>query len=85
LETVLLISVGAIIGGNLRYFVAQYVARLIPSSFPLGALIIKLAQGAIPDVYRRFFLDCLIFVFFTAVEMNHGSRHRAHPARRPRA
>ncbi len=41
MQTVLLISIGAILGANLRYFVAQYVARLIPSSFPLGTLIIN--------------------------------------------
>jgi CrcB protein len=45
LQTVLLISVGAIIGANLRYFVAQYVARLIPSSFPLGTLVINITAS----------------------------------------
>jgi CrcB protein len=47
LQTVLLISLGAIIGANLRYFVAQYVARLIPSSFPLGTLIINFSASFI--------------------------------------
>jgi CrcB protein len=41
LQTVLLISLGAILGANLRYFVAQSVAKLVPSSFPLGTLIIN--------------------------------------------
>jgi CrcB protein len=47
LRTVLLISVGAIIGANLRYFVAQYVARCIPSSFPYGTLVINISASFI--------------------------------------
>jgi CrcB protein len=47
LQTVLLISIGAVIGANLRYFVAQYVARLIPSNFPLGTLIINITASFI--------------------------------------
>ena len=47
MQTVLLISLGAIIGANLRYFVAQYVARLIPSTFPLGTLIINITASFI--------------------------------------
>lgn len=47
MQTVLLISIGAILGANLRYFVAQYVARLIPSSFPYGTLIINMTASFI--------------------------------------
>ncbi len=47
LQTVLLISLGAIVGANLRYFVAQYVARLIPSSFPFGTLLINISASFI--------------------------------------
>jgi fluoride exporter len=47
LQTVLLISLGAIIGANLRYFVAQYVAKLMPSSFPFGTLIINISASFI--------------------------------------
>ena len=47
LQTVLLISLGAILGANLRYFVAQYVAKLIPSGFPLGTLIINITASFI--------------------------------------
>jgi len=46
-QTVLLISLGAIIGANLRYFVAQYVAKLIPSAFPFGTLIINITASFI--------------------------------------
>lgn len=47
MQTVLLISIGAILGANLRYFVAQYVSRLIPSSFPYGTLIINITASFI--------------------------------------
>ena len=45
LQTVLLISLGAVLGANLRYFVAQYVARLVPSSFPAGTLVINISAS----------------------------------------
>jgi CrcB protein len=47
LQTVLLISLGAVIGANLRYFVSQYVAARIPSSFPYGTLIINISASFI--------------------------------------
>ena len=47
MRSVLLVSLGAIIGANLRYFVAQYVAKLIPSSFPFGTLIINISASFI--------------------------------------
>jgi fluoride exporter len=47
LQTVLLISLGAVLGANLRYFVAQYVARLAPSTFPLGTLLINISASFI--------------------------------------
>ena len=47
MQTVLLISIGAILGANLRYFVAQYLSKLIPSSFPLGTLIINITASFI--------------------------------------
>ncbi len=45
MQTILLISLGAVAGANLRYFVAQYVARIIPSSFPFGTLIINITAS----------------------------------------
>ncbi len=45
MQTVLLISLGAIVGANLRYFVAQYVARLVPSTFPYGTLVINISAS----------------------------------------
>jgi CrcB protein len=46
-QTVLFISLGAILGANLRYFVAQYVARLAPSTFPLATLLINISASFI--------------------------------------
>ena len=51
MQTILLISVGAIIGANLRYFVAQYVAKLIPSSFPYGTLVINISASFILGLF----------------------------------
>jgi fluoride exporter len=47
LQTVLLISLGAIIGANLRYFVAQYVAKLMTSRLPFSTLIINISASFI--------------------------------------
>jgi CrcB protein len=51
LQTVLLISLGAIIGANLRYFVAQYVTTLLPSSFPFGTLIINISASFVLGLF----------------------------------
>ena len=42
MQTVLWISFGAIIGANLRYFVAQQTARLVSPAFPYGTLLINI-------------------------------------------
>ena len=47
MQTILWISVGAVLGANLRYFVAQYVAKLVPTNFPLGTLIINLSASLV--------------------------------------
>src|ERR1700684_2423567 len=47
LQTILIISLGAVVGANLRYFVAQYVLRHIPSTFPFGTLIINITASFI--------------------------------------
>lgn len=41
LQTILFISLGAIVGANLRYFVGQYIAKLIPSNLPYGTVLIN--------------------------------------------
>jgi fluoride exporter len=47
LQTILIISLGAVVGANLRYFVAQYVLKLMPSTFPFGTLIINISASFI--------------------------------------
>ena len=47
MQTIFLISLGAIVGANLRYFVAQYAGKLIPSGFPYGTLIINISGSLI--------------------------------------
>ena len=45
MQTILWISLGAIIGANLRYFIAQFVAKLAPTNFPLGTFIINFSAS----------------------------------------
>jgi CrcB protein len=40
-QTILLISLGAILGANARYFLGQYVAKVTASSLPYGTLLIN--------------------------------------------
>ncbi len=47
LQTILFISLGAVVGANLRYFVGQYVAKLIPSTLPYGTLIVNVTGSFI--------------------------------------
>ena len=47
MQTILLISLGAILGANVRYFVAQYAARLFASTFPFATLIINFTASLI--------------------------------------
>ena len=47
LQTVLLISLGAIVGANLRFFLAQYVGKIIPGGFPYGTLVINVTGSLI--------------------------------------
>jgi CrcB protein len=45
LQSILLISLGAILGANVRYGVAQYTARIVPSGFPYGTLLVNLSSS----------------------------------------
>jgi fluoride exporter len=47
LQTILFISLGAVFGANLRYFIGQYFAKLIPSSLPYGTVIVNLTGSFI--------------------------------------
>lgn len=43
LQTILLISVGAIVGANLRFLVGQLVGRLTHSNLPYGTALINIS------------------------------------------
>jgi fluoride exporter len=43
MQTILWISIGAIVGANLRYFAGQAAARLLSPTFPYGTLLINLS------------------------------------------
>ena len=43
MQTFLWISLGAIVGANLRYFIGQTAARLFSPTFPYGTLLINIS------------------------------------------
>ncbi len=47
MQTVLLISLGAILGANLRFFVGQFAAWLFPSHLPYGTMLINISGSFI--------------------------------------
>jgi fluoride exporter len=47
LQSILWISIGAIVGANLRYFIGQLVAKLLSSSLPYGTLVINITGSFI--------------------------------------
>jgi len=47
LQAILWISLGSIVGGNLRYFVARLTTRLIPSGFPYGTLVVNVTGSLV--------------------------------------
>ena len=51
METFLLISVGAILGANLRYWVGGWAASRFGTSFPYGTLIINLTGSFILGLF----------------------------------
>ncbi|MBN2116501.1 MAG: fluoride efflux transporter CrcB [Anaerolineales bacterium] len=62
METFLLISLGAIVGANLRYWIGGWAADQFGSSFPYGNLIINLSGSLILGFFMtlavdRFLLD----------------------------
>lgn len=62
METFLLISAGAILGANLRYWVGGWAANLFGTSFPYGNLIINLTGSFVLGFFialtsERVFLD----------------------------
>jgi len=44
-QTFLSISLGAVVGANLRYLVALWATKWIPSAFPFGTLLINISAS----------------------------------------
>lgn len=51
MQTILWISLGAIIGANLRYFVAQYATRLVSPGFPFGTLVVNVTGSFVLGLF----------------------------------
>lgn len=51
MERFLLISVGAIVGANLRYWVGDWVAQRLGASFPYGTLVVNLTGTLILGIF----------------------------------
>ncbi len=62
MDRFLLISLGAIVGANLRYWVGDWVAQRMGASFPFGTLIVNLTGTLILGIFltlatERFLID----------------------------
>lgn len=62
MDRFLLISLGAIVGANLRYWVGDWVAQRVGGSFPFGTLIVNLTGTLILGIFltlatERFLID----------------------------
>lgn len=60
METFLLISLGAILGANLRYWVGTWAAGRLGTSFPYGNLIINLTGSFILGFFMTLAVDRLL-------------------------
>ncbi|HCE18280.1 MAG TPA: fluoride efflux transporter CrcB [Anaerolinea thermolimosa] len=70
METFLLISLGAVLGANLRYWVGGWVAERLGAQFPFGTLMINLTGSLVLGFFltlatQRFLIDPRLRVFFT--------------------
>ena len=43
LQTIFLVSVGAVVGANARYFISRWIARYFSASLPYGTLFINVS------------------------------------------
>jgi CrcB protein len=62
LDRFLIISLGAIVGANLRYWVGDWVAQRLGTAFPFGTLIVNLTGTLILGIFitlatERFLFD----------------------------
>lgn len=62
MDRFVLISLGAVLGANLRYWVGDWVAQRVGAAFPLGTLVVNLTGTLILGIFitlatERFLLD----------------------------
>ena len=62
MDRFLLISLGAIAGANLRYWVGDWVAQRVGASFPFGTLLVNLSGTLLLGIFltlatERFLID----------------------------
>lgn len=60
MEKVLLISIGAMLGANLRYWLGDYIAQRVQASLPIGTILINLTGSFILAVFMTLFLERFI-------------------------
>lgn len=62
MDRFLIISIGAIVGANLRYWIGDWVAQRVGASFPFGTLVVNLTGTLILGIFltlatERFLID----------------------------
>jgi len=60
METFLLISFGAILGANLRYWLNIWVVERVGAAFPYGTLLINLTGSFILGVFLTLITECFV-------------------------
>lgn len=68
MQNFLIISLGAIIGANLRYWVGGYVAQRLGAAFPYGNLVVNLSGSLVLGFFftlatERFLVDPRLRLF----------------------
>lgn len=51
METILLISIGAVLGANLRYWLGAWAALRLGTNFPIGTLLINLTGSLVIGLF----------------------------------
>lgn len=51
MQNILWVSIGAVLGANLRYGMARFIGRIIPVDFPFGTLVINITGSFILGVF----------------------------------
>ena len=74
METFLLISTGAILGANLRYWVGGWAVSQFGSSFPYGNLIINLTGSLILGFFMTLAVERLLLASKSKMKPGLGER-----------